>query len=635
MKINKYFLGLVAVVMVGLSSCNTDVEGTTYSTDPSLQSLSFDAAEQSLTATADQSEISTTIRLTRGVTAGAKTVNFTAEASEEGIFTNDCNGSITFADGQNEAVIAIKAANLEKEKSYTYTITLDDAAKASLDTIAKPQQNLKYVIKVTREGDWTEWKKWNSTGTATYVYSGFFFNAGEDPGLPFSYRQSLTNENKYQFKVEHCFYDVTFIFNYDKETGDVSVPITFTGYTHAQYGQIMIADFKNYSASQPYGTFNEKLGIFNFLIYYYDPTGPWDAGYEYLYIDGVPRADYSITDLTYAGIYTDASNNVFAVANLALAADASNVKAVVVAGDADADAVADAIASGDVAGADVVAGQINVPIEDGLTGALKIVVVSLDAEGKVASTASANFEYWGGGANPWKSLGKGYLTDNFFITGFYKDQATQTTWTAQTYEVEIQENQDTPGLYRIVNAFEEAMKLVAGEAYTQYYEPSNMDVNATDASAVYFQGQPIGYAGSILYSYGGWLLAGGQYTFDELKGYGVFGKLENGTITLPKVPYYDANDQPTGEYYQGWRITSDNKRYYAGWVDDGAEFKIVLPTASSNVKKRAARMAKASRFERGLHSFDMAKNNRQYVKSNTKTIVPFKKVNFTGITLKK
>ena len=84
MKINKYFLGLVAVVMVGLSSCNTDVEGTTYSIDPSLQSLSFDAAEQSLTATADQSEISTTIRLTRGVTAGAKTVNFTAEASEAG-----------------------------------------------------------------------------------------------------------------------------------------------------------------------------------------------------------------------------------------------------------------------------------------------------------------------------------------------------------------------------------------------------------------------------------------------------------------------------------------------------------------------------------------------------------------------
>ena len=83
------------------------------------------------------------------------------------------------------------------------------------------------------------------------------------------------------------------------------------------------------------------------------------------------------------------------------------MKAVVVAGDADADAVADAIESGDVAGADVVAGQINVPIGEGLTGALQIVVVSLDAEGKVASTASTKFEYWGGGANPWKSLGKG------------------------------------------------------------------------------------------------------------------------------------------------------------------------------------------------------------------------------------
>jgi hypothetical protein len=161
-----------------------------------------------------------------------------------------------------------------------------------------------------------------------------------------------------------------------------------------------------------------------------------------------------------------------------------------------------------------------------------------------------------------------------------------------------------------------------------------MEINATDASGVYFIGQPIGYKGWTLYSYGGYYLSSGKYTFEELKGYDLFGKLENGTITLPKVPYYDANEQPTGEYYQGWRITSDNKRYYAGWVDDGAEFKIVLPSASSNVKKRASRMANASRFEQGLHSFDMAKNSL-YVKSNAKTIVPFKKVNFSGITLKK
>ena len=605
MKINKYFLGLATLIITGFSSCNTDVEGPTYST--SLQSVSFDAAEQSLIATVDQSEISTSIRITRGVTVGEAVVNVMTEASEEGIFTDDANGTVKFADGQRDAIINVKASNLEKEMSYTYKISLPDA-KNTLDTIAKPTQNLVYTIKVTREGDWTEWQKWNKEGTADYYYSGQLFS-GEDPDLPFTYRQSLTNSNKYQFRLQKWGYGVDLIINYDDETGVATIPATYTGYTHSTYGQEFIADYGTYKGNNTHGTFDKKLGIFTIPVCYFDADGAWGATYEYVYIDGYVRADYSITSLTYAGIYTDASDNVFAVGNLVLAADAFNVKAVVVDADADADAVADAIAAGELPATDVAAGMFNVPIEQGMIGALQIVAVSFDAEGKVASTAFAKFEYYGGGKNPWQSLGTGYLTDNFFITNFYKDQATQEIWTPQTYEVEILENQETPGLYRIVNAFEGALKLLAPSAWESIYEPSNMDVIATDPDGVYFLGQPIGYDGQTVSSYGGYLYSTGQYDLATLKGYGVLGTLANKVITLPQIPYYDENDQPTGEYYQGVRSTSNGLRY-AGWMDDGIEFKITLPDAPKSVKAKAASSARASRFERGMHSFDVVNNKR-------------------------
>lgn len=603
MKINKYFLGLAVAIIGGLTSCNTDVEGDRYSTG--RDNVSFEAASKSLSVPVEESTATIAVKLTRGNVASAYTAKYVATASADGIFTDDCNGVVNFEAGQGTATINVKAANLEKEVKYTYTMVLSDADIATADTVTNTQIT-EYTITVQREGDWTEWKKWNSAGTADYTYGGYFFS-GDDPDLPFLYRQSVTSPTKYQLKLQKWGYGVELIMDYDSETGIVYLPETFTGYVHSTYGNIYVTDYSNYKPdSGIYGKFDTKKGIITLVVYYFDADGGWGAGYEYIYIDGYVRADYSITALTYAGIFTDSQQKVFAVGALELAADASNVKAVVIDASADADAVADAIASGELEAVDVEAGNIYVPIAEGQTGNLQIVAVSLDADGAVASTASALFEYYGGGKNPWQSLGKGYLTDNFFITNFYKDQATETVWTPQTYEVEILENQDTPGLYRVVNAFEQALILLNGASA---YEPSNMDVDATDPSGVYFLGQPIGYANQTISSYGGYLYSTGNYDLATLKGYGLLGKLENGAITIPQIPYYDENDQPTGEYYQGVRSTSNGLRY-AGWMDDGIEFKITLPSAPASVKAKAASSARASRFERSLHGFDVVKNSR-------------------------
>lgn len=610
MKINKYFLGLAVTVLGALTSCNTDVEGPTYST--SLQSISFDAEAQELVVAADQEEVSTAVLITRGVATEEANVSFTAEASDEGIFTNDAeDGVIKFAPGQNTAVINVTARNLQKEKTYTYTITLDPEVVNTLDTIANPTQNTQFVITVTREGDWTEWKKWNSTGTADYEYSSAYFGPAEDPDLPFTYRQSVENPDKYQFKLEHWGYDVELVLSYDESTGVVRCEPQFTGDTYGDYGNVYISDLGYYTNSDNsgyFGSFDKDLGIISIPVIYYVSAGYFGNDTEYIYIDGYVRADLT-SELSYYGVLTNANNEVFAMGNLTLGADAKDVKALVVEADADAAAVADALAAGEVEGVDVTAGLIQVPIPEGLTGKLQIVVAVLN-NGAVGSVSNVFFEYYGGGGNPWQSLGTGYLTDNFFISNFLVDD--DNSWKPQTYEVEIMENTETPGMFRIINAFEGALKLIAPNSWTNYYEPSNMEVDATDPNGVYFMGQPVGYDGQTISSYGGYLLSSGE-DFDELKEAGLLGKLENGAITLPQIDYLE-NGEPSGYYYQGVRSTSNGLRY-AGWMDDGIEFKIVLPSASASVKAKAASKVRASQFERKLHNFDLTKTvNRPMVK---------------------
>lgn len=594
MKINKYFLGLAVAIIGGLTSCNTDVEGDRYSTG--RDNVSFEAASKSLSVPVEESTATIAVKLTRGNVASAYTAKYVATASADGIFTDDCNGVVNFEAGQGTATINVKAANLEKEVKYTYTMVLSDADIATADTVTNTQIT-EYTITIQREGDWTEWKKWNSAGTADYTYGGYFFS-GDDPDLPFLYRQSVTSPTKYQLKLQHWGYDVELVMDYDSETGIVYLPETFTGYVHSTYGNIYVTDYSNYKPdSGIYGKFDTQKGIITLVVYYFDADGGWGAGYEYIYIDGYVRADYSITALTYAGIFTDSQQKVFAVGALELAADASNVKAVVIDASADADAVADAIASGELEAVDVEAGNIYVPIAEGQTGNLQIVAVSLDADGAVASTASAAFEYYGGGKNPWQSLGKGYLTDNLLTPFFGPDE--ETAYDPQTYEVEILENSDEPGMYRIVNAFQGAAEYMG---YSAYYTPANIDVNATVAShGVYIAVQQTGLAGYAISSRGGYMLQ--NYDFETLYQYGYFGTLEDGVMTFPVFSYKDG-DGNVQFTYQGMVTTPEAKNYYSG-INPTTEtqLKIVLPTAAANVKAAARRSANATAFANRLNSY--------------------------------
>jgi hypothetical protein len=288
------------------------------------------------------------------------------------------------------------------------------------------------------------------------------------------------------------------------------------------------------------------------------------------------------------GVFTDLAGNVFAQATAELGADATNVKAVVIEADADPEAVADAIVAGELEAYDVTSGIINVPIPEGLSGKLQIVLVVI-VDGVAKTICYSPFEYYGGAASPWQSIGIGLYTEDFVGSLFGVDPV--------TYEVEIEENNDTPGLYRMIYPYDgkfpynEAGDWDASATY-------NVEVNAEDPEGVYILPQSIGidwgYGPTGIASMGGYYLASGD-PYDELKAEGYFGTLVDGVITLP-VFERETSDGGTA-IFQGVTIMGTST-YYG--CSNGA-FKLVLPEAVSSEAR--ARAAKANTFARHLNAY--------------------------------
>ena len=159
MKINKLFLGLAVACMGVLTSCNTDVEGAFYNN--TFENVSF-AQDESAEITTDQETVTVDVIVNRANKKGALTAHYTTEASEEGIFTDDGNGVIEFADGQASAVIKVTAANMAKGVDYVYTLTLSDDEILERDTLLENQIATTTVI---IHSDYN----WVAAGTCTFV----------------------------------------------------------------------------------------------------------------------------------------------------------------------------------------------------------------------------------------------------------------------------------------------------------------------------------------------------------------------------------------------------------------------------------------------------------------------------------
>jgi len=335
--------------------------------------------------------------------------------------------------------------------------------------------------------------------------------------------------------------------------------------------------------------------------YYMDGLGGWNQsqndGIFIITFPGYAPKDYSAA-FACTGVFTNLSGEVFAEGVLELGADAQDVRALVVSADADAEAVADAIAAGDVEAIPVAAGNIYVPIPEGETGKLQVVVVVFDENGEIKGVYSSPFEYYGGGASPWQSLGIGLYTEDF-VGSVFGAPAVQ-------YEVEIEENTEHPGLYRMLSPYDGKYPYNEEgdwDASTAY----NVEINAEDPEGVYIPQQPIGvdwgYGPMSIVSWGAYYLS--SYSFEELKEYGYFGTLKDGVITLP---VFDRETEEGTAYYQGLLVMGGSG-YYA--CTNGA-FELILPEAVSNAARAKARAnAKARNFAKRLYGNNKGMSMKQ------------------------
>jgi hypothetical protein len=152
--------------------------------------------------------------------------------------------------------------------------------------------------------------------------------------------------------------------------------------------------------------------------YYVDGLGGWNVsqndGIIVITFPGYAPKDYSL-EVENMGVLTNGEGNPFAAINVTLGADATNVKAAVVSVDEDAEEVAAKLASGELEGTEVADGNNFIAIPENLTGKLMVVLAVID-NGEAKEVYTSAFEYYGGGANPWESVGTGDYVYSLFFT---------------------------------------------------------------------------------------------------------------------------------------------------------------------------------------------------------------------------
>lgn len=641
---------LVLPLMAGLTACHD--EHAEYNAAQALSNAQVFFSEQTLNTTTrelDMNAASFVIPIQRVDTVGELTVNL--ENRQDAASTTKLNvpESVTFENGKAtaEIIITYDPATIDFEDINRDTLVIADAQYTT------PYGGTEYRFGALIPLPWTDWVYTatafaaeggqgdfplgtSGDGKGDYLYGGMYFD-GDDPGLPISFRQNKLNPQQGEFKIEHWGRDVDFVMpaEWDEDRGiwRIFVPLTPIGADYQDLGPIYVCDYialydlmgrdpLTWEILERNGlecSYDPKTGKFSLYVLYVIGDGRgFGEGEESFQVHGFYIPDYSAVP-SFLGILTDKESVPYAQVDVTFGVDVEKAVAYVVEASDDVDAVADALAAGDVEGVELVNGYNNIPLND-QTGELQVVVASI-VEGKAVYSKAVKFEYYGGAKNPWTSLGMGYFTDDMILPLF--------GYEAEDYSVEIEESNENPGVYRLLAMYSAMAKDFGIESGS-----GNVVVNAEDPSAVYILPQPleltIGQNGPFSISTdAGELVA--EHGFDAVKEQlpNIFATLKDGVITFPVLE--DKREDGTTISYQLWAVMNGSY-YYAG---RSGQFKIVLPNASAEVKAKAAADVRAKNFRARLTrkvAYERA-GMRAHLRATMKTGKPVMKKGFKCLSL--
>ena len=553
-----------------------------------------------------------TVKLTRVQKDSVATIALKAEADSATLTKFSFPSVATFAAGEATTTISCVAKVDSMEFDTPYTVKLCIANEEDATLYGQSFVNLKVTCPAP----------WKSLGMGKFS-EGFLGTAGEYFDVEILQNELAPN----QFRVVEPYAEILGDIAVDKYLDFTILPagtafkdyvldaeyVVFNDYNMGQWNSNYAEDI---FALHPY-RFGMTLDLWAYNVvldyqenglpgevslapyfYLFEQGGGWNQTKETtisILFPGYVKADYS-SALEFAGLFTKPDGSMFAVGNLALGADAAEVKAIVMPADADAAAVADAIAAGELEAIDVEAGRIEVPFNAEELGGNNFQIVTVVLfEGAVKSVAAASFEYYGGGNNPWQSLGTGLYTDDVLLPMFYENG------TPATYEVEILEHTENPGLYRIMNPYAKSVHPEGDDDYAP--EGMFIEVNATDAEGVYIQQQSLG----MDWGYGEMQLVSNGYRyieangFDVVKAAGYFGKVVDGVITFPTFTQKD------GSTFQAI-LYMGTSGYLAGM---NSKMEIVLPGANTFARNMAIAKANTTKREYAKKSFSGVKATKK------------------------
>lgn len=513
----------LAVLALGFSACTEEVEYTPAEV-PATAQVYFSNTNGAQIDLAKEAK-SFDIAVSRAIAGEAASIDVVVTADSLANTVFDFPATVEFADSAANAVYTVtvkEGKELEFEAYYDVTLAFDES-------LATPYGNSTYSFKVGVPAPWTEWKK---IGTGTYYLSIYW--GGTHSGLPIYYREYLLNDTDAQFYIPGIANSMDLTIEYNRQTGNCQVLPQYA-LTNSNYGQVTVLDIPHYPFTNLSGTYEDypcyydaEKGLFTLNLAYVVCT-LWDAntngsfgnGVETFQLDGFKQYDYTF-DMSYKGQYVDNNGTCNAVISTTKGADVSQYLMTVVAEGTDLNATVSGMLDGTVACDTLTeSGFYAYPMTE--SGNYTAVAITFDAEGNAHEAYSEEFEFWlAGQENPWVSLGMATYTEDCLTTFFELPN--------ETYPVEVRQNKDNPGLYRIIHPY------AAYEADTskEYF----IEIDATDPEGVYIPsvygtGLDVGYGEVSITSMAYYYMATQGASLEDVKDAGYCGVFADNVITFP------------------------------------------------------------------------------------------------------
>lgn len=593
---NKSFIAL-AVLALGFSACTEEVEYTPAEV-PATAQVYFSNTNSAQIDLAKEAK-SFDIAVSRAIAGEAASiyVNVTADSLANTIF--EFPATVEFADSAVSAIYTVNVKEgVELEYSVFHNINL------SIDeSLATPYGNSSYTFQVGVPAPWSEWEETSGTFTFSLYVSGAY-------EIPVLYREHMIDATKAQFLLGFTAIGAKedVVVDVNKETGACEVGVHYF-LDNSNYGPVFLSDMPHYPLQPGISydnypcTFDAEKGLLSLSLIYFISTdlGSSQSGYfangvETLQLDGYYVPDYSLT-MEYRGNYVDNNGTNNAVISTTKGVDVAKYLMTVISADEDANAAVQGMLDGTVPCDTLTEGGFYAyPIT--ASGNYKALAITFDAEENPVDAYSTDFEFWvAGDSNPWQSLGYAKYTDDLVLPLFGNP--------AMSYYVEVLENKEQPGMFRLVDLY--------GPEHPLYpystYEESYIEIDATDPDGVWFEGiQSTGMdvSGNGLMS----LMSMGWYTVqttegatkEDAKEADLLGVYADGVITFPAnaVAVVIGSKMYYGQVTTGFHLDMTNL------LDEiPAEEAAAARSAAAraNVELKAEAMGNVTRFKKIDNSF--------------------------------